>query len=93
MAGYEISGERPTKSGSDAIPTHRSSSLPVAKSLLVKRTLPAKDKETRRSLCSYVLYAGWRNSDHDREDEGNRENHTIREMVILWGTMQGGEKG
>jgi len=83
-AGYKISGEHPAIGGSDAIPTHRSSSLPVAELLSVKRRLPAKDKETRRSLCSYILYAGRRNSDHDREDQGNRENHAIREMVTLW---------
>jgi len=79
----KISGEYLTKSGSDAIPTYRSSSLPVTNSLSVQMTLPAKDEETRRLLCSHVLDTGRRSGNHDRKDQGDRENHTIRKVVIL----------
>lgn len=64
------------------IQTYRSSSLSVTRSLSVQTTLPAKD-EARRLLCSDILDAGRRSGNHDRKDQGDRENHTIREIVIL----------
>ena len=41
-------------------------------------------EETLRSLCSYVLYAGRGASNHDCENEGDREDHTVREAVIYY---------
>ena len=40
-------------------------------------------EETRRSLCSYILFVGGRNSNHDREGEGGGKNRTIHRTIML----------
>ena len=67
---------------SKGILAYRSSSLGCRTVISVNHPFNGS-KNIRNSLSCYILDAGWRGSNHDRESECNGENYTTRGMNVF----------